>query len=142
MRYRYSLKGKTKDVAEWYLSHYPEDKRALEQRKTDLIPSPIAGYSLTAGVSGGTVHRSTEDVTLSIESDKYVRQITQSCEAVETVLKRCDETDMKLIDLVYWKQGYTIEGAAAKVGLSRRAAYYRINSVLCAMALEIGLVTL
>ena len=141
MGYKYSLNGKIKDFVEWQLSHYQDDKRELEQRKTDLIPSPTAGYSLTAGVSGGTVHRSTEDVTLSIESNQYVRQLTQSCDAIDKVLERLPPEDIKLIELVYWKHEFTPEGAGAKLHMSRRTAYRHVNNILTAVALEIGYIS-
>lgn len=141
MGYKYSLNGKIKDFVEWQLSHYQDDKRELEQRKTDLIPSPTAGYSLTAGVSGGTVHRSTEDVTLSIESNQYVRQLTQSCDAIDKVLERLPPEDIKLIELVYWKHEFTPEGAGPKVHMSRRTAYRHINNILTGIALEMGYVS-
>lgn len=141
MGYKYSLNGKIKDFVEWQLSHYQDDKRELEQRKTDLIPSPTAGYSLTAGVSGGTVHRSTEDVTLSIESNQYVRQLTQSCDAIDKVLERLPSEDIKLIELVYWKHEFTPEGAGAKLHMSRRTAYRHINNILTGIALEMGYVS-
>ena len=52
-----------------------------------------------------------------------------------------DELDKKLIDLVYWKQEYTVEGAGMKIGLSRSAAYQRINKILGMIAFELGYVS-
>jgi len=141
MRYKYSLSPELRPTVEWHLSHYPDDKRELEQQKTDLIPSPIAGYSLTAGVSGGAVHRSTEDVMLSIESNQYVRRLTQSCDAIGKVLDMLPPEDIKLIELVYWKHEFTPEGAGAKLHMSRRTAYRHVNNILTAVALEMGYVS-
>lgn len=77
---------------------------------------------------------------MQISSSVYLRNLEQTVRAIEYVVDRLDETDAKLISLVYFKGTYTIEGAAQIVNLSRRAAYNHINNVLVAVALELGLI--
>jgi len=141
-KYKFSLTPKIKGIVEWQLQHYNDDKRQIEQLKNDMVPSPTAGYSLTGGVSGGGTSRTTENVAVRISTNPYIMQTERSCKAIERVLSRCNETDSKLVDLVYWRQSYTVEGAGMKIGLSKSAAYQRINSILGAIALEIGYVNM
>ena len=109
--------------------------------KTDLIPSAVQGYSLTARVSGGEVKRTTEEVALKIISSHYVRRLEITCDAINRALKVFDDIDIRLIELVYWKREYTVEGAGMKIGLSKSAAYQRINKILGVIAHELGYVS-
>ena len=141
-RYKFSLNAKIKSEIEWQLEHYPEDKRQIEQFKADLIPSPTASYSLTGGVSGSHTHRNTEDVATRIVSNQYIRYTEWWCDGIAKALSHFDENDLRLVDLVYWKRTHAIEGAGLKVGMSRATAYDHVNSILCAIALEVGKVSI
>lgn len=141
MKYRFSIPAKIKSTVEWQLEHYHGDKRQLEGYWRDMIPSATQGYSLTAGVDGGEPGRTTEDITMRISSSPYLRMIELSCNAIETALASFDDTDKKLIDLVYWRREFTITGAGMKVGLSQSGAYKRINKILAAIAYEMGYVS-
>ena len=127
MRYKFSLKPEIKSTVEWELSSYRDDKRQLE--KVNLIPSPVQGYSLTAGVDGGEAKRTTEEVTMRVISAPYIRRLEISVEAIERALTRFDDIDMKLIDLIYWRREYTPEGAGVIVGMSTATVYRRINNI-------------
>jgi RinA family phage transcriptional activator len=140
-RYKFALSAKIKGMVEWQLEHYHEDKRQLEQYKTDLIPSPVQKYSKTAGCSHG-ISRSTEDISERIITNAYVLQTERSCQAIESVMQRLDDIDRQIVDLVYWKQSYTAEGAGMKLNLSRTATYNHINNILCTIALEMGYVSI
>lgn len=139
-KYKFSLTPKIKGIVEWQLQHYNDDKRQIEQLKNDMVPSPTVGYSLTGGVSGGETSRTTENVAVRISTNPYIMQTERSCKAIERVLERCNDTDLKLVDLVYWKQSYTVEGAGMKLNMSTATAYRHINNILSAVAAEIGYV--
>lgn len=141
MRYKFSLKPEIKSTVEWELSSYRDDKRQLEKVKRDLIPSPVQGYSLTAGVDGGESKRTTEEVTMRVISAPYIRRLEISVEAIERALTRFDDIDMKLIDLIYWRKEYTPEGAGMIVGMQKSAVYQRLNKILGCVAFEMGYVS-
>lgn len=141
MRYKISLKPEIKAAVEWQLSSYREDKRQLEKVKRELIPSGVQGYSLTAGVDGGGAKRSTEEVAMKIISAPYIRRLEINVEAIERALKRFDETDVKLIELIYWRREYNATGAGAVVGLSQAGVYKRLNKILGFIAFELGYVS-
>ena len=138
MRYKYKMSLKVKNTVEWQLSSYREDKRQLERAKTDMMPSAVQGYSLTAGVDGGGAKRTTEEVATKIISAPYIRRLEITIDAIERAFRCFDDTDMKLIDLIYWRRGNTVEGAGMKVGLQKSATYQRVNKVLGMIALEMG----
>lgn len=140
MRYKFDLSPAIKATVEWQLQYYREDLRQLETYKQDLIPSGVQGYSPTAGVNGGEVTRKTEDIAFRLISSPYIRRLEITCEAIGRVLSKLDEVDLKLIELVYWRREYTVEGAAMKIHISKTAAYQRINKILGAIAYALGYV--
>jgi len=133
------LPYKIRGMIEWHLQHYHEDKRQLEEIRRDLIPSYTTSYDKSPVKSGG-VSDPTADTAIKLVSSPYILSLERSIRAIDFVLKNCDETDLKLIELIYWKRSHTVAGAAAKVNLSKTPAYYRINKILRAIAVEIGLV--
>ena len=139
-RYKFDLSPSIKSTVEWQLQYYREDLRQLEEVKRDLIPSPVPGYSQTAGVDGGDAKRTTEDIAMRMISSPYIRRLEISCDAITRVLSTLDEIDLKLIELVYWRREYTVEGAAMKIHISKTAAYQRINKILGAIAYSLGYV--
>jgi RinA family phage transcriptional activator len=137
-RYKFSLNPKTKDYVEWTLQHYRDDKRQLEAYKQDLMPATTQNYSADV-VQSSNISNTTELIGIKLVTNQYIITTERNITAVERVLERCDNEDKQLIDLVYWRQLYTAEGAAMKLNMSRRTAYRKINNILCWIALEMGL---
>jgi len=142
MKYKFSIPARIKSTVEWQLEHYPEDRRQMDEYIRDMIPSPTQGYSLTAGVDGGEAGRATENVTLRIISSPYLRWLETSCNAIEAVLRNLGDIDLELVKLVYWRREFTVEGAGMKLNLSKSSAYRHINTILTAIAGEMGYVSL
>lgn len=138
-RYKYSLNEKIKGHVEFQLAHYNEIRRDLDREKDAMMPSTVAKYG-TGGGHGSEASRTTESIGLRMATSPYIRNLELTAEAIGRVLARLDATDMKLIDLVYWKESYTVEGAAMMAGIGKSAAYARINSILGQIAVELGYV--
>jgi len=155
-RYTFTLSKEIKGMAEWNLEHYHDNKKSLEQYKNDLVPSITQKYAyekgkkdneLTPGlnpalIKGTEASRPTENAGMLIATSPYILHTERSVEAVERALLRCDDTEKKLVDLVYWKRSHTIIGAGMRINLSRSSAYRAINNILCYIAVEMGYVTL
>lgn len=141
-KYKFTLAQKVKDWVAWQLEHYHEDKKQLEQYKNDMIPSPIASYSLAGGCGSGSVSQPTENLAIKMATSAYIIEIERNIATIDRVLSVLSETDKQLIDLVYWKRTYTIAGAGMKVGLSTSKAYQHINNILGLIALERGYVNI
>ncbi len=75
-------------------------------------------------------------------TNPYILSTERSCLAIERALVDCDNTDMKLIELIYWKRDHTVAGAGEKVGLTRSPTFAWVNIILCRIALEMGLVNI
>ena len=142
MRYKYTLDTRIRQHIEWQIEHYHEDRRQLKIAKDDMIPSPTASYSLTAGTSSSNVNRSTENIAVRIETNQYIKQLEQSCTAIERVLCRLPAEDKELIEIYYWRHEYTADGVGMKLNMTRRTVYRHINDILTAVALEMGYINL
>jgi RinA family phage transcriptional activator len=138
MRYKYTLKYAIRSTVEWQLRNFRQEKRQLEKYKAELIPSGVQGYSLTAGVDGGEAKRSTEEVAMRIAETPYIKRIETTVAAIDKVIRSLDKKELHLVELVYWRQEYNIEGAALIVGFSRSAAYRHINRILAEIAYQMG----
>jgi RinA family phage transcriptional activator len=141
-KYKFDLAPKVNGFVEWQLEHYHEDKSQLEQYKNDMIPSATASYSLTGGTYSGSPGNPTERIGIKIATSPYILMTERSVKAIDVALKKCDETDKQLIELIYWKRSYTVTGAGHVIGLSQTGTYGRVNKILRLIALEMGLTDL
>lgn len=140
MRYKFSLAPKIKGYVEWQLEHYHEDKRQMEEYKRDMMPPGIANYS---GMWGGSEPGDPTATTVErIVTSPYIITTERNVKAVDRALMACDDETKRIIDLVYWRRTHTVTGAANCINLGKTAAYDRINSAICHIALEMGLVSL
>ena len=95
--------------------------RMYPERKNES--DALHQQSITASLSGmppsGKVSRGTEDIaTRSLPKTKQ-KEYDAVFKAIEAT-KKMQNGDLRLriIDLVYWKQSHTVEGAAMQVGYS------------------------
>lgn len=139
-KYKSSISPRVRGMVEWQLEHYREYKDEIQQYWADMIPSATPKY--TDGKGSGEVSRNTENTALRIATSPYLVQTERSCKAIEYVLKNADELDRKLVELVYWKQAYTVAGAAQILHVNKATAYRHINDVLLKIALELGYVSI
>ncbi len=141
-KYKFSLSAPVKSYVEWQLEHYHEDKRQLEQLKSEMIPSATANYEFNGGGRASEPGNPTERAAIRMLTNPYILNTERSIKAIEAVLSRCDDADKKLIELVYWKKSHTVYGAVMRVNYSTKTGYRHLNDILCSIALELGLVNL
>ena len=140
-KYKFSLKPEIKNYIEFELAHYRENKKELENYKNSLIPSNTPNYDSVA-VCGGQTSNPTENAAIKLASSPYILATEKTISAIDRVLARLDDADKQLINLVYWKQSHTAEGAGMIIGYSRRTVYRHIDRILTAIALELGIINL
>ena len=109
---------------------YPELKRRERELKEISV---VANYGTPAIVGGermnvllpggGTASRTTEDVALRQLSPDDQRALDAVSNAIQTTMRyRNGNLRVKIIDLVYWRQSHTLEGAAQAVHVSLKTA--------------------
>ena len=140
-KYPFSLSRPLKEYIEWRLEHYHEDVKQLEIFKADMLPKITVNYSRSMAHTN-TTSDPTADSGIRLATSAYILETERGINAIKRTLDNCDDTDRKLVDLVYWKRTYTVTGAAAKISLSSAGAYKRINKILCSVALELGYVNI
>lgn len=75
-------------------------------------------------MKGHGISRTTENVAtreLPIDEQRALDAVMQAI--ITTGRYRNGELRLRIIDMVYWKQTYTLEGAAKKCYVSERTAY-------------------
>jgi len=140
LKTKFYLIQPVRDYIEWELEHYHENKRQLEEYKMDMIPSCVATYSLAQSSNHSETTDTTAQRAIKLATSPYILNTERNVKAIEAILAKCDDTDKKLINMVYWKRAYNIEGAGMVAGLSRAGAYKRVNKIIFGVALEMGLI--
>lgn len=109
-RPRYGWWGYVKDM----IRRYP----ALKAEFSDLhSPSMVQSYSGMPG--GGGAGRATEEIALRELPTTHQREYEAVRRAIEATQRMKGSQDrLKVIDLVFWKQTHTLEGAALMVPCS------------------------
>lgn len=141
MKYTFDLPPTIKGIAEWQIANFKKDRTQLETLKRDLIWHPTANYDFYGGARGTTIDsRPTERNALAIVSDQYIRRMEIGVNAVEMALKGADQTDIRLVTLVYWSRSHSVVGAAMECHISKAAAYQRLNKILGLVAFGMGFI--
>ena len=137
MNYKFNLAPQLKTYVEFELKHYYELQRELDEYRNDrLPPMTVATDGITT--SGGKPGDPTADTAIRFVTDIHIKRVETNCRAIERALTGIDDTDTKLIGLVYWRSTHTVQGAACIVNISTSQAYRRLNKILCLIALEMG----
>ena len=138
MRYRYErMPDAVKRIAIWQLENYHADKRMLEAAKREMIAIPVQTY----GGKVSTQHndrRPTEQTAIRILSEPFIHRVETNLKAVDAVLSHLDPVDLRLIELLYWRQGQTVTSAGMAVYLEKTAIYQRLNRIIGSVAVSMG----
>lgn len=114
---------------------WPDLKRKTEELRAPSI-TPHYGHS---GGSGGT-----SDPTAQTALRQLPRQEQREYEAVEAAIRETGrmsdgETRLTIIELVFWRQSHTLEGAAQRTHVSYRTARRKQNDFVRLVAEKMGL---
>ena len=139
MKYQLKLTPTAKQVAEWQLEQYPEEKKQLEILKNDLIVLRTQNFENVGGTQYNLT-RPTEANALRLISAPYLQRMEIGCAAVESILAMLDPIDKALIETVFWKKSNNVTGAAMDIYLSRSQAYRRLHDILGGVAAGMGFV--
>lgn len=123
---------------------YPNISRALKAypsliaKKDDIQRlNIIAKYS--GEPSGGGASRSTEEIAIRDLPPAEAALVDAISSAMDEISRRRDgDYIVRLIDLVYFKQTHTIQGAAAVLNMSEKTARRRHGDFIILTARKLG----
>lgn len=118
----------------WCIRDYPAKCAELGILRQQLGASRLDGMPRARRGA-----RSTEDAALRGFTGQRRREFDGVAEAIEDARRKPDGEDiLVLIDLVFWRQTHTIEGAAHKARMSSRTAYRRYKEFVLDVGRHMG----
>lgn len=118
----------------WCIRDYPRKCRELDEMHQQ------GGVRLDGMPRASGAKRSTESIALRSFSGQKEREYEGVRKAVEAVRLRPDGDDVLVfIELFYWRQTHTMEGAAKKAHMSYRTARRRNREFVMMVAKGMGL---
>lgn len=135
-----ALRRDIRAYVETELKDYRDTIKAIEEdRNLIILSSPVHDNNGGKGydVANPTLHK-----TIQLMTNKRLRRMEQTVEAIERVLESLPEEKYRLIELKYWTkpQRLTDIGIAMELGCSRRTLYNWIDEIITTIAKEIGLI--
>ena len=107
---RYKWWGYIKSV----IRSYPELKKQYDELHRQNITASISGMPGAGGVSRGTENIALKELPKSEQAEmEAVRMAIQATERMKTGKDR-----MRIVQLVFWKQSHTLQGAALAIPVS------------------------
>lgn len=140
MKYPYKLPLNVRRYCEFELRHYRQTKIKLAEEREDMMPMITTKWSETTGGTGTS--KPTENTALRLATSVYILRAETTIKAIEVCLTRLPEQERKLIELYYFQNRFSVDGAGYEAGFSHTASYKIINAFLCSLALELGLITM
>lgn len=116
----------------WMVREYPKYKELLSCLKEPSI-SPVLSHQPKA--PAGTISDSTSKLALL----QLPPTAQKEYEAVDQAIAKADESVLKMIDLVYWKNTHTVIGAGEAVFLSEAQAKRVHKEFIYSVARNYGL---
>ena len=100
--------------AKYMVRIYPERKAEYQERQSQRITREIA-----ATLGGSAASRTTENAALRQLSPAKQAEYDAVTKAVEATRRsKTGEERLALIDMIFWKQSHTLDGAAYALGYS------------------------
>lgn len=125
------------------ISDYPKTDSYVHTREEELMnkfqefrDDNVGGGRMLNGKDTGT-----EDMAITLATDRRLTNIERHADAVEECLSSADDTTYQIIKELYLKQNreVTVYGVAQLVSLSERAVKYRRMKFFEAVAEKLGL---
>mgnify|MGYP007066598136 CR=1 FL=1 len=134
--------GKAKEPYWSYVKAIIKEYPALKKQLAKPLEQRVTAY-LGAGGRGSRIANPTQDCVIHNLPPKQQRKYDAVTEAIEKTKRLHPENAkerLQVIDLVYWKQSHTIEGAALRVPCHRNVAGHWQGDFIKLVADELDLV--
>lgn len=134
-----AIRREIKAYIEAEIRDYNDTLRAICEDKNEiLLSSP--GFDNIGGTSYD-IGNPTQDKAIKLMTNKRIRRMEQTCEAIGRVVDALPEEKFRLVELKYWArpQLHTDEGIAQQIGCDRRTLYRWVDGIVLAVGIELGL---
>lgn len=130
---RYKWWGYIKSV----IRSYPELKKQYDELHRQNITASISGMPGTGGVSRGTEDIALKELPKTKQAEmEAVKMAIQATERMKTGKDR-----MRMVELVFWKQSHTLQGAAMAIPVSYDTAINYHGDFIAMVAFFRGMIS-
>ncbi len=135
-----AIKKEIKAYIETEIRDYDDTLRAIGEERNDLILSSPTHENI-----GGTsydISNPTLDKAIKLRTNKRIRRMEQTCEAIAKVIDALPDEKLRLVELKYWAKPQTLTDAGIYMQLNiEKTCYYEwINQIVGAVGVEMGIV--
>lgn len=132
-----------KQRAEADLRNYPRYTKERDERRYDLLhqtPPPSDGMPKQKGTTGDPTFSATARLIMNTRLEFLERICTgiERCLAILDFDPDAQWRKQRIIELLYWREGYTVEKVAQELGYSVRAVYRWKAEILLTISEEMG----
>ena len=120
------------------IRRYPALRLELQQRQAQSVTPNYSGVSVKSGTSRSTELTAIRE--LPTTKQREYEAVRKAIEATERMTASGDR--LRVIDLVFWKQSHTLEGAALTIPCSSRTARRYHSDFIKLVAAMYGLLDL
>lgn len=135
-----AIKREIKAYIESELRDYHDTLKAIEEDREEIVlSSPIRD---NVGGKNYDIGNPTQAKAIKLLTNKRLRRMEQTVEAINRVIEMLPEEKYRLIELKYWTRPQTLTdvGIAREIGCDRRTLYRWVDSIIMAIGVELGLV--
>lgn len=129
-----------KDYIESEIRFFHDTKKEYEFLKDDLISTKNIETDKIGGGNTNSVSNPTQRSAIKLLTNKRLRRMEESINAINKTLKGLDEIEMEFVELWYWNDKYTMKGIEAKLPCSERTLYRMRDKICESIAIKLGLV--
>lgn len=134
-----AIKREIKAYIEAELRDYHDTIKAIEEDREELIlSSPVRD---NVGGKSYDIGDPTQAKAIKLLTNKRIRRMEQTVEAINRVLAELPEEKYRLVELKYWTRPQTLTdvGIARELCCDRRTIYKWIDGIVMAIGIELGL---
>ena len=131
----------TKNVTRFIVGElraFEANKKIINGVKNDIILASAEQNEVRSSSPGDSTLSKVIQIEGKIYSDKQLRQIQNSVNAIHLVYNRLENDKNDLLDNCFFKQRYTTDGMAYKLNIDRATAYRWKTSIIRDIAINLG----
>lgn len=119
---------------------FNETTKEYKRRRAELLTDRVEPDDAQSSSKPNTISKPTERYALRLVDDKRLGRLQEVLDAIQTVYDSSTDEHKQFIEMNYWQKprAHTIEGIAAKMGVSNRTLYRMRNEIVYSVANRLG----